>query len=128
MKKRNSIFLLVLIIIVLIIIAYFFVMKSSTTQKGSVNQTIAVQIQKPKVMQLAQNITVVGSIYAPKQTFITPQNNGYITKILFKEGQFVKVITRILPLIDGYECRGEAIQDLNGINIELYRKAREVIC
>jgi len=101
---------LVLIIIVLIIIAYFFVMKSSTTQKGSVNQTIAVQIQKPKVMQLAQNITVVGSIYAPKQTFITPQNNGYITKILFKEGQFVKANAPLI-ILDSTKLKAQLAAD-----------------
>jgi hypothetical protein len=45
----------------------------------------------------------------------------------FKEGQLVRVITRILPLIDGYECRGEAVQDLSGIDMNLYKKAREII-
>jgi hypothetical protein len=45
----------------------------------------------------------------------------------FEEGQFIKIITRILPLIDGYECRGEAIQDLTGINLELYKKAHDIL-
>jgi len=44
-----------------------------------------------------------------------------------KEGQLVKVVTRILPLIDGYECRGEAVQDLTGININLYKQVRGLI-
>jgi len=45
---------------------------------------------------------------------------------LVRQGQLIRVITRILPLIDGYECRGEAIQDLDGFNIDLYKKAKEI--
>lgn len=43
-----------------------------------------------------------------------------------KQGQRVRVITRILPQIDGFECRGEAVQDLDGFNLNLYKKAREI--
>jgi hypothetical protein len=41
-----------------------------------------------------------------------------------KQGQMVRVITRIIPLIDGYECKGEVLQTLEGFNLELYKKAR----
>jgi hypothetical protein len=41
-----------------------------------------------------------------------------------KQGQMVRVISRIIPLIDGYECKGEVLQTLEGFNIELYKKAR----
>jgi hypothetical protein len=44
-----------------------------------------------------------------------------------RQGQYVRVITRILPQIDGFECRGEAIQDLTGFNLKLYKKAREIV-
>lgn len=44
-----------------------------------------------------------------------------------KRGQFVRVITRILPLIDGFESRGEALQILEGFNLALFKKAKEVI-
>ena len=44
-----------------------------------------------------------------------------------KNGQLVRVITRILPLIDGFECRGEVIQTLDGFNLDLYKKARKLI-
>ena len=43
-----------------------------------------------------------------------------------KNGQLVRVITRILPLIDGFECRGEAIQSLDGYDLDLYKKARKI--
>jgi len=45
----------------------------------------------------------------------------------FQPGQLVKVIARVLPLIDGFECKGETIQNLEGFNLDLYRKAKEVI-
>ncbi|MFH1474178.1 MAG: replication protein RepA [Candidatus Aenigmatarchaeota archaeon] len=45
---------------------------------------------------------------------------------LVKEGQLVRVITRVLPLIDGFQCRGEAVQTLDGFNIDLYNKAKEI--
>ena len=44
-----------------------------------------------------------------------------------KQGQLVRVITRILPLIDGFECRGEAVQILNDFNLKLYKKASEIV-
>lgn len=45
---------------------------------------------------------------------------------MVRQGQLIRVITRILPLIDGFECRGEAIQALDGFNIDLYEKAKEI--
>ncbi|MEM5778710.1 MAG: hypothetical protein QXD43_03555 [Candidatus Aenigmatarchaeota archaeon] len=42
-------------------------------------------------------------------------------------GQLIRVIARILPLIDGYECRGEIIQNLDNFNLELYKKAKEIV-
>lgn len=44
-----------------------------------------------------------------------------------KQGQRVRIITRILPQIDDFECRGEAIQSLEGFNLNLYKKAREIV-
>ena len=44
-----------------------------------------------------------------------------------KQDQRVRIITRILPQIDGFECRGEAIQSLEGFNLNLYKKAREIV-
>jgi len=43
-----------------------------------------------------------------------------------RQGQLVRVITRILPLIDGYECKGEILQSLDGFNLKLYKKARDL--
>lgn len=42
-------------------------------------------------------------------------------------GSLVVVVCRVLPLIDGFECRGEVIQSLEGFDLGLWRKAKEVI-
>ncbi|MFH0929389.1 MAG: hypothetical protein V1818_03470 [Candidatus Aenigmatarchaeota archaeon] len=45
---------------------------------------------------------------------------------MVRQGQMIRVITRIMPMIDGFECRGEAIQNMDGFNIDLYKKAKEI--
>ncbi|MBU5557635.1 MAG: hypothetical protein QW751_01430 [Candidatus Aenigmatarchaeota archaeon] len=42
-------------------------------------------------------------------------------------GKLVRVICRVLPLIDGFECRGEVIQNLDDFDLGLWKKAKEVI-
>lgn len=44
-----------------------------------------------------------------------------------RQGQLVRIVTRILPLIDGYECRGELLQNLDGFNLELYKKVKVIV-
>jgi hypothetical protein len=44
-----------------------------------------------------------------------------------RQGQFVRVLSRIVPLIDGFECNGEVLQDLTGFNLDLYKKARSMV-
>lgn len=44
-----------------------------------------------------------------------------------QKGQLVRVIARVLPLIDGYALRGEAIQRLEGFDLQLYKKARQLV-
>lgn len=65
-------------------------------------------------------------------SFVLDDGSGKI-EIFFDEspdvrhGQMVKAVVRVLPLIDGFECRGEAVQTLDGFDIDLYNKAKEVI-
>jgi len=44
-----------------------------------------------------------------------------------QRGQLVRVVARVLPLIDGYALRGEAIQRLEGFDLQLYKKARQLV-
>ncbi len=44
-----------------------------------------------------------------------------------QRGQLVRVVARVLPLIDGYALRGEALQRLDGFDLQLYKKARQSV-
>ena len=44
-----------------------------------------------------------------------------------RNGQLIRIIARILPLIDGFECKGEVVQTLDGFNLELYKKVKEIM-
>ncbi len=41
-------------------------------------------------------------------------------------GKMVRVVTRVLPVSGGFEARAECIQRMDGFDVELYRRAREV--
>lgn len=55
------------------------------------------------------------------------------TEIIFEDqpntntGQMVRVVTRILPLIDGFQCRGEALQNMQGFDTDLYKRVKEIV-
>ena len=40
-------------------------------------------------------------------------------------GETVRIFCRVLPLEDGYELRGEVIQKMDSLDVELYKKAVE---
>jgi len=44
-----------------------------------------------------------------------------------RQGQLVRIVARILPLIDGFECKGELIQNLDGFNLDLYKRVKEIM-
>ena len=44
-----------------------------------------------------------------------------------RNGQLIRIIARILPLIDGFECKGEVLQTLDGFNLELYKRVKEIM-
>lgn len=41
-------------------------------------------------------------------------------------GKMVRVVTRILQMTGGFEARAECIQGMDGFDVELYRRAREI--
>ncbi len=41
-------------------------------------------------------------------------------------GKMVRVVARILPMTGGFEARAECVQDMAGLDVELYRRAREI--
>jgi len=54
-------------------------------------------------------------------------------EVIFEEqpqvivGQLARVIARILPLIDGFQCRGEVVQNLDGFDMDLYKRVKDIV-
>ncbi|MDD5417254.1 MAG: hypothetical protein PHU12_04770 [Candidatus Aenigmarchaeota archaeon] len=44
-----------------------------------------------------------------------------------KEGQVVRIVARILPMIDGFEYKGECVQVLDNFDIKLYKDTMKII-
>jgi len=77
-------------------------------------------------------IRLIGTVIDMGPSSIVLDDGTGKTEVYFEEvpkvrqGQLVRVIARILPLIDGYECKGEVLQNLEGFNLKLYKKARDI--
>ena len=67
-----------------------------------------------------QNGTVVIDDGTAKVEIITEQDLSGINN-----SDVVRVFCRVLPLETGYELRAEIIQNMNGLDMELYRKINE---
>lgn len=84
-----------------------------------------VDIQPDKDVRVRLLGTVIGS----SQNALVIDDGSSQIEILFdesqnvKQGQMVRVIARVLPLIEGFECKGECVQQLDGFDIELYKSA-----
>ncbi|MBI4015296.1 MAG: hypothetical protein HY362_01090 [Candidatus Aenigmarchaeota archaeon] len=79
-------------------------------------------------------VRLLGTVIAADDSSIIVDDGTGKTEVVFENpdligsagvGKRVRVVARVLPLLEGFECRGEAVQDLEGFNLELYRKARE---
>ncbi len=80
-------------------------------------------------------VRILGTVIAADESAIIVDDGTGKTEVVFENpdlmgpagiGKKVRVIARVLPLLEGFECRGEAVQDLEGFNLELWRKAREL--
>ncbi len=80
-------------------------------------------------------VRILGTVIAADESSIIVDDGTGKTEVVFENpdlmgpasvGKRVRVVARVLPLLEGFECRGEAVQDLEGFNIELYRRAKEV--
>jgi hypothetical protein len=78
-------------------------------------------------------VKLVGTVLdASENSLILDDGTGKV-EIIFDEpvfvnnNQLIKVIARIIPMIDGFECKGEVLQTLDNFDLNLYRKARDII-
>jgi hypothetical protein len=81
-------------------------------------------------------IRLTGTVLGVSNSSLMLDDGKARTEIIFdsseamagiETGALVRVVCRVLPLIDGYECRGEAIQSLEDFDLGLWRKAKEVV-
>jgi len=78
-------------------------------------------------------VRLTGTVIDTGQNSVVIDDGTGKAEVIFEEqpqvnqGQLVRVITRILPLIDGFQFRGELLQRLNGFDIKLYKKAKDLI-
>jgi hypothetical protein len=78
-------------------------------------------------------VRLIGTIIDSNPNSIVLDDGSGKIEVYFEEppkirnGQLVRIIARILPLIDGYECKGEVLQSLDGFNLELYKKVKEIV-
>jgi len=78
-------------------------------------------------------VRLTGTVIDVSSNFIVIDDGSGKAEISFEDqpnvnrGQLIRVITRVLPLIDGFECRGECIQTLDGFDTDLYNKAKGLV-
>lgn len=46
--------------------------------------------------------------------------------VKFETNQLVRVLGRVIPMEEGFEIQGEVIQDMKGVDLDLYKKVNEL--
>lgn len=79
-------------------------------------------------------VRITGTVIDSSDNSIVIDDGSGKVEVLFekpttylREGQFIRVVTRILPLIDGFECKGEVIQNMDNFDLSLYKDARKIV-
>lgn len=117
MKKRNLVKLIICAVILLALILGSFIYLGSHS-KITIHKVpaTAVLVQKPKAMTIGHEVTAIASVVAKQTTYITPQNAGYIAKILFKEGQYVKK-GQLLIQLNSTKLRAQLAADETALRV-----------
>ena len=53
-------------------------------------------------------------------------NVSFAESVKFEANQLVRVFGRVIPTESGFEIQGEVIQDMKGIDLDLFRKVEEL--
>jgi hypothetical protein len=78
-------------------------------------------------------VRLTGTVISVNDNSIILDDGSGNAEIIFdekpnlKQGELVRVVTRIVPLLDGFQCRAECVQSLKDFDIDLYKKAKEII-
>ncbi len=78
-------------------------------------------------------VRLIGTVINVNENSIVLDDGSGKTEILFDEkpnvsqGEVVRVVARVIPLLEGFQCRAECIQNLKDFDIDLYKKAKKLI-
>lgn len=97
MKKNKKLTLIGVIAVVCVIaLASFF--SGKKTQSAMGEPSTLIQLGQVQVVNIPIVATAAGNLIANQSTNMSPKNPGYVTKILFKDGQFVKKGSLLIQL------------------------------
>ena len=80
-------------------------------------------------------VRIMGTVIAKSDDSITIDDGKDRMEIFFDDkdmigrhsvGSLMRIIARVIPSIDGFELKGECIQDLKGLDIKAYKEIREI--
>lgn len=79
-------------------------------------------------------VRITGTVIDAKDNSIIIDDGSGKIEVFFespssyvREGQFIRVITRVLPLVNGFECKGEVVQNMENFDLNLYKDAKKII-
>ena len=84
--------------------------------------------------ELDVRVRLLGTVIDKSTNSVVLDDGSGRIEVLFEEppyveqGQLVRIVTRVMPLIDGFECKGEAVQVLeDDFDINLYKRTRSMV-
>jgi len=79
-------------------------------------------------------VRILGTVIGNNDNSIIIDDGSGKAEIMFenpieyiKEGQIIRIVTRILPMVNGFRCHGECIQVLENFDVKLYKDSRNII-
>ncbi len=76
-------------------------------------------------------VRILGKVVNKKDDILVLDDGTGVAEIVMMNdfdvaiGETVRVFCRVLPLEEGYELRGELVQKMDDLNVELHKKAVE---
>jgi len=123
-NKKRRLIIICVILLIIIGIAHHWIRKHQAEKQT--DASTAVLATYPVYKMVSNSISVIGSVVATAQTYITPKIAGYISQIFFTEGQYVKADTPLIQL-DATKMKAQVASDTTAYNISnkqyvLYQK------
>ncbi|MBL7159979.1 MAG: hypothetical protein ISS95_00270 [Candidatus Aenigmarchaeota archaeon] len=105
-------------------------------KRGLWKRTPAVEKSISEIQDSDTRIRILGTIIDLTDGSLLIDDGSGKMEIMFdsnehllglKPRQLIRVVTRIMPLIEGYACKGECVQTLDGFDLESYKKAKKIV-